>query len=324
MESYDTEDTFPWKLIVVDKKPLKLPDSVLNDSSLKDDPRLKKYKQRQAAGSSPSKNTELKKGDSLPDRPGGIVSPDSKLSKTASAPPASLQSGFPLISEKTGLPSLPPLPGIGGLMENFTVPKPTDPRLSRQLSNQTSDIKKGETSPPVGKDVKPLSHRNDPRFRKKSKSTDTPPTEKEEPSPVKMMKENDKPNLSNLDPRSRVSVQRRDNLDYSSPLGGGGSPGGNHSPGYSSYNRSSGNNRSHAKTKASSDGMKRTHVNKLKKEEIEKEKPTGSPGPLDPDMPILTPILPEDIDADESEPAADERSLKDTFSTLDPTASPFC
>ena len=40
--------------------------------------------------------------------------------------------------------------------------------------------------------------------------------------------------------------------------------------------------------------------------------------------PILTPILPEDIDADQPDSNADERSLKDTFSTLDPTASPFC
>ena len=57
---------------------------------------------------------------------------------------------------------------------------------------------------------------------------------------------------------------------------------------------------------------------------MDNEKPTGSPGPMDPDMPILTPILPEDIDADQPDSYADERSLKDTFSTLDPTASPFC
>ena len=168
---------------------------------------------------------------------------------------------------------------------------------------------------------KPLAHRSDPRFRKKSKSTET--QEKEEQSPAKSMKENDTPNLNTLDPRSRVSVQRRDNLDYSSPLSGGGSPGGNHSPSYSSYSRPAGN-RSQAKAKINNDGTKRTPASKLKQEEIDKDKPTGSPGPMDPDMPILTPILPEDIDADQPESINDERSLKDTFSTLDPTASPFC
>ena len=322
VDSYDTEDTFPWKLIVVDKRQLKLPDCVVNDPNLKDDPRLKKYKQKLAGGtgSSPSKTVDIKKGDSLPDKPEGVRSPDSKMPRTSSAPPTSSQTGFPVISEKTGLPSLPPLPGIGGLMENFTIPKPTDPRLSRQLSH-SGDTKKGDISPPV-KDIKPLAHRSDPRFRKKSKSTDTPPHEKEESSPTKPMKENDKPNLSTLDPRSRISVQRRDNLDYSSPLGGGGSPGGNHSPSYSSY--STPGHRSQTKSKINNESKKRTPVGKIKKEEVDNEKPTGSPGPMDPDMPILTPILPEDIDADQPDSYADERSLKDTFSTLDPTASPFC
>ena len=50
VDSYDTEETFPWKLVVVDKRPLKLPDFVVNDPNLKDDPRLKKYKQRQGSG----------------------------------------------------------------------------------------------------------------------------------------------------------------------------------------------------------------------------------------------------------------------------------
>ena len=176
-------------------------------------------------GSSPRKTTELKKAETLPvpDKSESIRSPDQKLPKTSSAPPQSVQPSLPVFSEKTGLPSLPPLPGIGGLMENFTIPKPTDPRLSKQI-NKTGDHKKGDLSPPV-KDIKPLAHRSDPRFRKKSKSTDTPPQERDESSPAKPTKENDKPNLSTLDPRSRISVQRRDNLDYSSPLGGGSSPG---------------------------------------------------------------------------------------------------
>ncbi len=309
IDSYDTENTFDWRLIIVEKKPLKLPDSVLNDPGLKDDPRLKKYKQRLAGGTSPSKGSdtrEIKKEPTSPDRP-GIQSPDSKAPKTSPS--------FPVVSEKTGLPTLPPLPGL----ENFTVPKPTDPRLSRQLSEK----KKEETSPAAHKDFKPLAHRNDPRFRKKSKSTDTPPQDKdkEQVSPDKpVKKEDEKPPPTMSDKRARVSAQRRDNLEYSSPLASGNSPSGNKSPSYKP-NKSTGNNRT--KNKLDKEAPKRTSTARIQQDEVDSDKPSGSPGPLDPDMPILTPILPEQID---SEPVvgADERSLKDTFSTLDPTASPFC
>ncbi len=314
---------------MVDTKPLWLPDSVVSDPKLKDDPRIKKYKQRKQGGGSSSKPNDpraMRKAESTPVKT-EPTSPDSKLSRTSSAPP---------ISEKTGMPTLPPLPGL----ENFMVPKPTDPRLSRQLSSggsSSSSVNKGETSPSGHKEYKPLAHRSDPRFRKKAKSTETRDTHVEPESPP-VSKENNKPDLDKLDPRSRVSVQRRNNLDYSSPLGGGGSPGSGSSPGYggspsyNSYNRGGGRTRNKTKSDTSKKPPTAKPPNpKPKQEETVKDidKPTGSPGPMDPDMPVLTRILPEDIDKDlpempEPEPEEEQVSLKDTFKTLDPTASPFC
>ncbi len=325
VDSYDTEDTFPWKLIVVEKRPLKLEDVVLNDPNLKDDPRLKKYKQRLARGSggaSPKKIPvdDLRKVDSS-DKP-SIRSPDSTVpppTNTTTAAAATSQSGFPLISEKTGMPSLPPLPGLSGLLENFTIPKPTDPRLSRQLSH--SDRKKEETSPPVNKDLKPMSHRSDPRFRKKSKSTDTAPHEKDSPQdkPVKDEKPETKSEESTHDkPKTK--------LDFYTPISSKNSPEGNRSPSYGKYNRSRGAQQGkQEEPKPRGGGGAVAGAGAAQRLRDDEEKPTGSPSPLDPDMPMLAPILPEEIDAEGTGAAADdERSLKHTFSTLDPTASPFC
>ena len=168
-----------------------------------------------------------------------------------------------------------------------SVEKRTDPRLSRQLSTGTNSDKLKDES------KKPLSHRNDPRFKKKSKSdagnsilSDSSASSSD-------------PSEAAGDPRR--SMQRKSILEYSSPLGGGG---GDNSPkdSYSSYNRPP--NRDPRPTPARPPSQ-------------------ASPEPSQPPVSAAMPLLPDQMEMPPL-PALDEPSLKEVFKTIDPTASPFC
>ena len=181
-----------------------------------------------------------------------------------------------------------------------------DPRAASRSNSSDSDSS-----------VNKLSYRNDPRFKKKPKSESgfaTISTNQAETEVSVKQESEEKPSAT--DTKVDSLRMRRGNLDHSSPLGGHEvEPNKTGENSYSAYNRPKDTkpNRTVSRT-VSSEGKSNPSVSGLPSE----EGVTFVPPPLlVPELPVSHGMLPAAL---EEQPPP----LKDVFSTMDPTASPFC
>lgn len=165
-----------------------------DDPKFKEDPRVRRYGRIGSAGvpldDHPASRSKHPPGGTDPRRrPSGdsvTSSPDVRLQRSDSKiaisvpppmPKALLEPTVPPKPDALGvatvarvLPSLPLVLPDGLKKAPIPLPKLLDPRMGRQLSIDKDDKdkhKRDQTSPSTSKT--PFSHRNDPRFRKKSK-----------------------------------------------------------------------------------------------------------------------------------------------------------
>ncbi len=348
--------------------------------------------------------------------------PDPRMQRTLSAPQGAhspTQNRQPMPNQNSPLPnkqfSLPPLPGIplAGSKQVIDIPKPPmmdifhvkspsiPPSMPAALQHEPPRIeparpadprlaKPGKRSPghSDSDSKQPLSHRNDPRFKKKTKSHPSadaksdgdsspghgsntrmePADNKGSDSKNDNKMDKNGPNDNDAkykDSQDRESVfdprrkRRRNDLEYNSPLGGSSKKLDGSEDAYNSYNRprkqtmhdiNNGGDRSHYtdrnrdrgnyNDRGKGRGQYTKRGNNRNRGNIGHENISSNGNADSPDsMPHLSmppppgsfgmTLQPEDMQAPPILEAAaptlqDDRSLKDMFKGIDPTASPFC
>ena len=263
-----------------------------------------------------------------PSLPPLLQNPPPLAHKHSSDTPSPIQSPEPQAAAPPLLTSsmhssLPPL--LATRPPSLDRPKPSqplsDPRLARQNSSSAASV-----APPANNsdsENKPLlSHRSDPRFRKKLKAEPTPVSEVAVTAPN----------------ASKVGSSRRDNLEYSSPLGGAAPQ---QESGYNSgYNQHNHNKSVDNKGLPARVASLKQHVNGW---EGSGRMDAGSASPPVRSSPSAmaggrgSPLMNHDFAQNhamqampppthppQTMPGQEEASLKDVFKTFDPTASPFC